>query len=910
MRNIRLYIGGEQVDLDQTITLPFTFQATDAEMPTAVKNSYSKTITLTGTDRNCRVFGGLWHLDSTVLGSGVGVGIQFNPMKKVGFLLYADEMVIERGYCQLTAISRKGRNISFSLSLFGGLGEFFYNLQTGADGEKKTLADLSWGSDLSFRINASKVQAVWDALLGGTLPTIAFLPMHNGVPDAIDGDKCLINGGGIPASITDGGDTYTKKDGFLLAKFNRKYTEWEVGDLRSYLQRPALRVKDFIDAICDPSNNGGWEVALDPLFFHSGNPYYWKTYITLPLLNVEESTEEVCDDGTFGAYAFHLTNQSAQGDLTPSSDCMTLDGDYVDMSSDASNAYLKISLPVQVRVASGTNYGPIYSNRRFTGKTIAYCTTIQAVAYDEAGTVLGTSPRYVFACKNHHNEVQNLLKPVAAVPASDALIEGVYKYSSGKYLFFQDGTNANTFSLQIDKIARPSSALHKVKVRVYVQRNFNAFTTKPRGNDSSVVGALRGSDIWHDILAGSNNLVHEIQPTQYASDSLVSQDALLSSLEMTPLDLLLSYTKTFGLMWLQDNRHQKVSLLTRQAFYSGVISDIHERIDYKKGLSIRPVAAESNLYTLENEYPETDLAQAYLSDYGRTYGAVRLNTGYDFTLEAKELMEKVGLQGFVDGALSGSGYWEYQNGSGKIVSAIAEGMKVSYYKTSGSETTTKDIEYNLFSVTALQKKDSPVLGVSCKSDDGEESAEETAPALVFVTGKQIVTAAHLSDDLSAMATLNGGPCWLWDTTKAAARVPEFRRVAVFDNIQYSLDFGTPKMTWYAPEQGLAPDQAIYGRFWERYLTDLLSRDTKKVTAYVVFPPHLDMRQEMRKFYLFDRTLWILAKVTDYDPMKEQSTKCEFIRVTDRTAYHTDPEPAPSPGSGHAFNNDFSNSFEI
>ena len=180
MRNIRLYIGGEQVDLDQTITLPFTFQATDAEMPTAVKNSYSKTITLTGTDRNCRVFGGLWHLDSTVLGSGGGVGIQFNPMKKVGFLLYADEMVIERGYCQLTAISRKGRNISFSLSLFGGLGEFFYNLQTGEDGEKKTLADLSWGSDLSFRINASKVQAVWDALLGGTLPTIAFLPMHNG----------------------------------------------------------------------------------------------------------------------------------------------------------------------------------------------------------------------------------------------------------------------------------------------------------------------------------------------------------------------------------------------------------------------------------------------------------------------------------------------------------------------------------------------------------------------------------------------------------------------------------------------------------------------------------------------------------------------------------------------------------
>jgi hypothetical protein len=39
-----------------------------------------------------------------------------------------------------------------------------------------------------------------------------------------------------------------------------------------------------------------------------------------------------------------------------------------------------------------------------------------------------------------------------------------------------------------------------------------------------------------------------------------------------------------------------------------------------------------------------------------------------------------------------------------------------------------------------------------------------------------------------------------------------------------------------------------------------------------------MRQEMRKFYLFDRTLWVLNKVTDYDATKEQSVKCEFIRV--------------------------------
>ncbi len=45
-----------------------------------------------------------------------------------------------------------------------------------------------------------------------------------------------------------------------------------------------------------------------------------------------------------------------------------------------------------------------------------------------------------------------------------------------------------------------------------------------------------------------------------------------------------------------------------------------------------------------------------------------------------------------------------------------------------------------------------------------------------------------------------------------------------------------------------------------------------------------MREEMRKFYLFDRTLWVLNKVTDYDATKTQSVKCEFIRVNLKDSY--------------------------
>lgn len=817
----------------------------------------------------------------------------YNPMKKVDFLLYVDEMIVERGYCQLTSINRKSRDYTFNLSLFGGLGEFFYNLQTDSDGETRALSDMTWANDLSFTINATNVQTVWDDVIGGNLPDLAFVPMHNGVPDTIDGDKMLIAGGGVPTSVTDSGTTYTTKDGYLLASCERKYTEWEVGDLRSYLQRPAIRLKTFLDTCFDPVNNGGWTVDADSSFFSSSNPYYYNTYITLPQLNVEESTDEICNDGTLGAIDQLMTANSITQTLTPSSSCMTLSGNYVDLSAQASNAYLTASIPIQTKILNMSNWGDLYMAYRVTSKTYLESFCYQAVAYDDDGNVIAQSPRYVFVTKNHHGEVPSsvLYKPIATIPGTtDAQVEGCFKYSNGEYTFVQDTTNADTFVLQIDKIPRPSSTNNQVKIDIIFSKtlaNYDLNTSRKgssHGRISNKTTINLSTQFQQSVLSGSNNYIYLTEPTQYASGSYVSQTALLNSLDCSPLDLLLSVTKTFGLMWLQDNQEKVVRVFQRTSFYTGEVSDIHNRIDYSKGLKVTPVMAESNIYTLENEYPETDLSKAYESDYGRVYGGVRLNVGYDFGEDKIETMEKVKLLGYVDGALSGSGYWTYTNSDGDLPSAIADGMKVTYYYTNGNDTSTKDIDYNLFNVTAVSKANSPVLGVACKSEDGEAEAEEIAPSLVFYTGNQISGNYFLSDDNTAMATLNNGPCWIWDNSRTAARIPQFMRVATFNSEVYSLDFGTPKMTYYIPEVSLSPEQAIYSRYWKNYLTDLLSKNTKKVECYVVFPPHLDMREEMRKFYLFDRSLWVLNKISDYDATKTQSVKCEFIRVNYKDNY--------------------------
>lgn len=853
------------VDTLPDTLVPFDAQGTQRRLPVDTASSVSAPMVCDFQYGHIQIFPLPYH---------------FNPMKRVPFLLYVDEMVVERGYCQLVAINRKSRGYTFSLSLFGGLGEFFYNLQTDADGETKSLADLDFGQDLGFTINAAKVQEVWDDLIAGNLPTIGFVPMHNGAPSSVDAKKTLIKGGGLPTSIVDGSDTYSQKSGYILASLERKYTEWEIGDLRSYLQRPALRFKDFLAAVCNPANNGGWTVNLDSGFFNESNPYYEKTYLLLPQLNVEESTDEICDDGSVEAVNDYPTTATKVKTLQPVSSCLSLDGTYIDLSGSASNAYVKVSLPIQLAVTGLTNQGDLYLTNRVSHHTENKTVCMMAAAYDEGGSLLAVSNRYVFTSKSHRNETGDVKKPAAPVATTDAQIDGYFTYQGGEYIFRTDDNAANTFALVIDKIPRPSSSAHKVQIRFYIQMTTDGIptlNTKRKGENSSNVN-VSNTQFSCRILEGSNNNLSLVEPTQYASDSRVTQEALLNSLEQSPLEILLSYTKTFGLMWIQDNLQNSVSLYKRESYYTGEVSDIHNRIDYGKGWKAAPVSAESNNYTLENEYPETTLSKAYESDYGRTYGGVRLKVGYDFGKEKIETMEKVELKGYVEGALSGSGYWKYRNADGNLPSPIADGMKVTYYKESGGETQTKDVEYNLFNVTAITKTNSPALGAACLNEDGEEKAVEVAPALVMLQGGAMGGTFYLSDDVAAMATLNNGPCWIWDESRAAARIPRFARVATFDGETYSLDFGTPRMTYYIPEVSLAPEQAVYARYWEKYLTDLLDRNTKKVECYVVFPPHLDMRQEMRKFYLFDRTLWVLNKVTDYDATKEASVKCEFIRV--------------------------------
>lgn len=309
-RRIQLYIAGRPVDLSDDSWILFNWTREDLTNPTAVVNSSSHQIQIPGTCRNNSLFGSVFRLDRRTLFGIRYDGPEFDPTRKTPFMLYDDAgNILESGYCRLDAVNTHSRKHAYTISLFGGLGSFFYALASTEDGAPRTLASLVWtGADgednPSFNIvpGAAAVADAWHYLETGeslaiynAWNIINFAPAYNGLPDDFDASHALMSEDAyfnVPAGMDEDGQRgyeYIYKPGCdcALVSFSNPHNEWELADLRWYLQRPVVSVKAFFDAICKPENNGGFTVTLDSTFFNDDNPYYAAGWWTLPLIPSE-----------------------------------------------------------------------------------------------------------------------------------------------------------------------------------------------------------------------------------------------------------------------------------------------------------------------------------------------------------------------------------------------------------------------------------------------------------------------------------------------------------------------------------------------------------------------------------------------------------------------------------------------
>lgn len=304
-RKVSLYIADRLVDLDDQSFILFNYTMEDLSNPTIVRNSFSQQVTLKGTPNNNRIFGDIFRLDRVTQYGDAYTGAFFDVTRKTPFTIY-NEMseIVESGYLKLDEVSRNGKMVEYKVTLYGGLGSFFYGLSYREDGIPMTLADLRYkmpngeftrvAGHFGQVGGYSMLQDCWSYLADPDgydineydcwwANIINFAPCYNGLPDKFSADKALVTSASyanMPSMTAKSGASSN-----LMVMAN-KHTEWEMKDLRWYLQRPIVSVKALFDAVCDSENNGGWNVSA--LFDES----LLNAWITLPLIPSEDRQKE------------------------------------------------------------------------------------------------------------------------------------------------------------------------------------------------------------------------------------------------------------------------------------------------------------------------------------------------------------------------------------------------------------------------------------------------------------------------------------------------------------------------------------------------------------------------------------------------------------------------------------------
>ena len=937
IKDIKLFLRGMEADLPQTPDILFNYTEDDLRNPTIVKNSYTKTLTLDNTPANNKIFSEFVN-NQFVVGSG------FNPTKKMPFMLYLDGDLVESGYARLDSIAGTEYYKKYQITLFGGLGDFFYNLMyNDAEGGKRTMADLHYMSgttsadEFNFTMDMHAIADGWKTM---TLTEeeaaysvwelrkwkyINFMPAYEGIPDDFDADKVLINfrDSDLISGVTSGTSAYTAFDGYALAEMKQEHTGDEMHEFRSYLQRPTLNVRKAIEAICKPENNGGYTVDLDSHFFNDDNPYWTDTWVTLPLLrSFDEIDEPAITGATITLGAPYDIGGRDQGDEHTQYYHQTSNATVSGTSRDIYNITMNVILS-----ANYLNNGiQPYNNGfdlnmwgQYTSDWYRSCIVMQLVAYSRDGRPIGGGDAVNLTALYHDGIYPDItLWTGATLPWGTTFVNNIGRFvvTSGNNVAW-----SNVIPLSISNV--PFDATIKLHVFKYADMSQDVMREYgPVGADydrnNMVWGGGTGEGATYLAASGTSlNIsfdsysVDRVASGEIRTGSKFTKSKLLNT-DYSPADFLLSYCKTFGLYFSKDRYEKKIYIRDRNTYYSDEVISATEIIDRTK-MDIKPVFVGTKWLDFTSEAAESAAVTKYKEQFGLDYGIQRVNTGYEFNADINNLLKDSIFKGAIT-ALEKSESFSYYN-QDYYKPWMLEGFTYSLYSASTTEEST--------GVTYDPKSTIGVLngwhGKSYKYYDYFEKLqfhdEDNNPidgsgVLVFYNGNfmpdSAMTKYWITDDTSEMMVLNDSkPCWLWTRTAASSMmqaiailvgeyttsgIPMYSRYKYFGGseaggaIRKSLDFGTPKELFNPLSMVPADfDSDIYSQYWKNFVADLYSPDTRVITTRALLPPTFS-EEEMRKWWWFDGALWRLNKVTEFNLAKEDMTSVEFVKVQDTDNY--------------------------
>ena len=890
---IDLYIDGNRLEFAEPPRVLITYSHTELHNPSVVKNSFSKTITVDGTPNNNKIFGCFYDMTRLSVYNDVTLsGAYFNASRKVPFELYRNGELMEQGYIKLDKVRKTGNNVQYDITLFGGLGEFLYGLTFKEDGEQMKLSDLDFGGgekEFDMEVTAKSVIDAWnrvnkvkgwDADTYAIYDKINFAPSYNGIPKDFSADKVAIDVQSfedaddfdLSEQFIKEKDGYKTIDGWVLGELEKNYDEWQMNDLRSYLQRPVFRFKNIIEACCDPKNNGGYKVSLDPNFF-SSNPYYEDAWMTLPLISeiednsIEETLETTVTNGTIT-----LKNEGGRVRVDAVFELIAESKIVLDYVVDPNVRPATVYTGMNGKTSSGTKVK--FNRARY----------VQLVAYDATGKVVKGSP-----IKSFYTNVSstNSFTYTPEYENNVEVVNGNYEFT--KTDFYKFNKEDYALSLSVD----------------YVDGMYFKLVTKYADcGGSGVKGDYLFTNMgqWgqkeYSAKFNTNTIDTAALKTADSKKNEITKKKILNS-EKTPCDYFLSYLKMFNLHIWKDMYDKVIYVRQRPNFFINEQYDLEQFVDRGKEISITPLSFENKWLVLQNEGVDSGLYKDYRNEYGIDYGIQKINTNYNFDNSSKNIFEKSAFKSTIQMRGKGRYFVDLHINKTEDIQYppfMLDGCQTVLFKngdtTEGAYITPKTtaVSKNLWA-----KKYYDFMPKPCFSNDKNEPVDG-ANVLLFYSGKQEVVNndgdwlwIYVTDDIPQFELLNENePCWIWTYKSTIAHRPNylpcFNRYITNDNgvVTLSWDFGTPKYL-YVPDYQIDDTSSIYSKYWQSYIRDMYNADTRVVECNVLLKERV-LGDWLRRFYYFDGTYWIMNKISDYDVTSDETTKVELVRVNDLNNY--------------------------
>jgi hypothetical protein len=290
-------------------------------------------------------------------------------------------------------------------------------------------------------------------------------------------------------------------------------------------------------------------------------------------------------------------------------------------------------------------------------------------------------------------------------------------------------------------------------------------------------------------------------------------------------DFLSSVVKMFNLYITEDR--DKVNHLNIEPyidFYDfNDVQDWSLKIDRSKPFKLKPMSELNGRYFEFKYKSDSDFYnESYQKKYAQGYADIIEDTGYEFAQE-KQTNELI----FASSPLIG-----YAD-KDKIVTTI--------YKKSNTQNvnnTSEDLMDSIIRILQVRKLVS-VANWHIKNEGGSNIGGH-----LNVYGY----AGHLDNPITPTADIN---------------------------------FGAPKEIYFTLSNTY-PSANVFNSYWSDYVAEITDKDSKLLTCNVRLTDIDIYNLDFSRPIWIDGSLWRLNKVMDYNPMVEDTTKCEFIKVIEKT----------------------------